>query len=118
MKTTTKLWIGVAVLAVLSPIGLYLPHAFKAGPAWGEWNADTTKGLVGYAPAGLKKLSTVWHALLPGYAFNGAEQAGSKYIGFAYIISAVVGIALIAGVAFLIGKLLAKKENNTPRKPV
>ena len=31
MKTTTKLWIGLGVLAVISPIGLYLPEKFKAG---------------------------------------------------------------------------------------
>ena len=38
MKTTTKLWIGLGVLAIASPLGLYLPDTFKAGEAWGEWN--------------------------------------------------------------------------------
>ncbi len=37
MKITTKFLIGIAVLIVLSPLGLILPEHFKAGSAWGEW---------------------------------------------------------------------------------
>ena len=44
MKTTTKLWIVIGILAVLTPIGLVLPAYFKSGPAWGEWIAHDRYG--------------------------------------------------------------------------
>ena len=108
MKITSKLWIGIAVLIVLSPLGLILPEHFKAGAAWGEWGADEIQALVGYVPNGLAKLSTLWTAPIPDYAFNGWEEKGLSHLSFAYIISAVVGIAVCAALAWLIGKTLAK----------
>lgn len=110
MKTVTKLWIGLGVLAVVSPIGLFLPEKLKAGSAWGEWGADEIKGLVGYIPSGLEKLSTVWNAIMPDYAFKGWEGKGLEHLSFAYIISAIFGIALCVGGAWLLGKVLTKKE--------
>jgi cobalt/nickel transport protein len=110
MKTITKLWTGLGVLAVVSPIGLFLPEKLKAGSAWGEWGADEIKGLVGYIPSGLEKISTVWNAILPDYAFKGWEGRGLGHLSFAYIISAIVGIALCVGGAFLLGKLLSRKQ--------
>lgn len=109
MKTITKLWIGLGVLAVVSPIGLFLPEKLKAGSAWGEWGADEIKGLVGYIPSGLAKISTIWNAILPDYAFKGWEGKGLGHLSFAYIISAIVGIALCIGGAWLLGKFLTKK---------
>ena len=110
MKLTTKLWIGLGGLAILSPIGLILPEKFKAGDAWGEWDAEKIKELVGYVPSGLKKLSSLWNAPLSDYSFKGWENMGMKHLSFAYILSAVIGIALCFGLAFLLGKFLAKKE--------
>jgi hypothetical protein len=110
MKTITKLWIGLGVLAVLSPIGLFLPDKLKAGSAWGEWSADEIKGFIGYIPSGLKKLSSAWNAVMPDYAFKGWEAKGLGHLSIAYIVSAIIGIALCIGGAWLLGKLLAKKE--------
>jgi cobalt/nickel transport protein len=111
MKTVKKLWIGLGVLAVFSPIGILLPEKFKAGSAWGEWGADEFQGLIGYIPAGLGKLASVWNAVLPDYAFKGWEGKGLAHLSFAYIISAIVGTILCIGGALLLGKLLAKKES-------
>jgi len=110
MKTTTKLWIGIAMLIVLSPIGLLLPEHFKAGDAWGEWGASEMQKLVGYIPQGLEKLSSLWSAPIPGYAFKGWEEKGLFRLSFAYIISAIAGIGLAILIVMGIGKLLAKKE--------
>ena len=110
MKTVTKLWIGLGLLAVISPIGLFLPDKLKAGSAWGEWGADEIKGLIGYIPGGLEKLSSVWNAVLPDYAFKGWGDKGLGQLSFAYIISAIVGIALCVGGAWLLGKLLSRKQ--------
>jgi len=109
MKITTKLWIGLGVLIVLSPLGLLIPEHFKAGAAWGEWGMDEIKKLVGYVPKGLEKLAPLWNAPLPDYAFKGWEEKGLSQLSFAYIISAVAGIAVIVSATLLIGKLLAKK---------
>ena len=109
MKLITKFWIGIAVLIVLSPLGLILPDHFKAGSAWGEWGADGIQKLVGYVPKGLEKLSDLWKAPMPDYAFKGWEEKGISHLSFAYIISAIVGIGIIVLVVMVIGKLLSKK---------
>ncbi|MDD5155208.1 MAG: PDGLE domain-containing protein [Candidatus Omnitrophica bacterium] len=110
MKTTVKLWIGIGVLALLSPLGLILPEHFKAGDAWGEWGADTFKELVGYIPQGLEKLSSLWSAPIPDYAFKGWEEKGLAGLSFAYITSAVIGIFVTACLVILIAKFLSKKD--------
>jgi hypothetical protein len=112
MKLTTKLWIGVAGLALISPIGLILPEKFKAGPAWGEWGADEVKNFVGYAPMGLKKLTSLWHSIMPNYGFKGWEGKGLAHGGIAYVAAAFIGIVLCAGIAYLIGKVLIKKRSS------
>ena len=110
MKTVTKFWIGLGCLVVLSPLGLILPDRFKAGSAWGEWGADEMEKLVGYVPQGLKRLSEVWNAPMPDYALKGWEEKGLAHLSFAYILSAIVGIALIVLIVWLLGKLLVKKS--------
>jgi hypothetical protein len=111
MKTTTKLWIGLGVLAILTPIGLYLPKKFKAGSAWGEWGAEEMHGLVGYVPHGLRKLGSLWNAPFRDYSFKGWENLGLGHLSLAYVVSAVLGIALCVGLALLLGRLLSKKES-------
>jgi hypothetical protein len=116
MRTISKLWIGIGILIALSPLGLLLPERFKAGDAWGEWGIETIKELVGYIPKGLEKLSTVWSAPMPDYAFKGAEEKGLLVLSFEYIISAILGIALVAVIAIILGKALSRKEgrNRSP----
>jgi len=109
MKITAKFWIGMAVLIVLSPLGLILPEHFKAGAAWGEWGINDMQKLVGYIPHGLEKLSSLWNAPIPDYAFKGWEEKGLPRLGFAYVISAVIGIVIIVAVVLIIGKILTKK---------
>ena len=110
MKLITKFWIGIAVLIVLSPLGLILPEHFKAGSAWGEWGADEIQSLVGYVPKGLEKLSSLWNAPIPDYAFKGWEEKGLSHLSFSYIISAIVGIGATALVIFLISKILLRGD--------
>lgn len=109
MKITTKFWIGIVALIILSPLGLILPEHFKAGSAWGEWGADEMQKLVGYIPKGLVKLSSLWNAPIPDYAFKGWEEKGLSRLSFAYIISAVAGVIITVLAVLLIGKILAKK---------
>ena len=110
MKTTTKLWLGIMGLVVLSPLGLLLPEHFKAGDAWGEWGVDTFKELVGYVPQGLNKLSGIWNAPIPDYAFKGCAEKGLGSLSLAYIASAIIGIFATICLVLLIGRLLSKKK--------
>ena len=109
MKTITKFWIGIAVLIILSPLGLILPDHFKAGSAWGEWGADEMQKLIGYVPKGLGKLSSLWSAPIPNYAFKGWEEKSLANLSLAYVFSAVIGIIVCVGVVFMLGKFLSKK---------
>jgi hypothetical protein len=111
MKTTTKLWMGIGVLILLAPLGLVLPEYFKAGAAWGEWGIEEIKKFLGYIPQGLEKLSGLWHAPIPDYAFKGWEERGLAHISLAYIISAIIGIIVTVITILLIGRKLARKDD-------
>jgi hypothetical protein len=115
MKTTTKLWIGIALLIVLAPLGLIVPGLVKAGAAWGEWGADELEKLVGHVPRGLEKLSGLWNAPFPDYVFKGWEEKGMMPQSVAYIVSAVAGVAVVVGIALLIGKFLSGKDNDNKK---
>jgi len=110
MKLMTKLWIGLVAFIILSPLGLIIPAYFHAGDAWGEWGSDEMTKLVGYVPTGLEKLSGLWSAPLPDYAFKGWEEKGLAHLSFAYIVSAVVGSLLIVLIVIGLSKVLIKKE--------
>jgi cobalt/nickel transport protein len=96
VKTTVKLWIGIGILALLSPLGLLLPERFKAGPAWGEWDLGN-------------RLSRLWSAPIPDYAFKGWEAKGMPCLSLAYMICAGIGILVTALIVLWIAKLLVKK---------
>ncbi len=100
-KGIKMLWIGIGVLAILSPIGL-----LASGDAWGEWGAEEFQKVLGYIPQGLKHFSSLWNAPLPDYTIPGIHNDFVGYIG-----AAVVGIALVALFTWILGKVLAKKES-------
>lgn len=110
MKTITKLWMLIGILVIFVPIGLILPEQFKAGAAWGEWGSEEIKVLIGYIPRGLEKLASLWSAPIPDYAFKGWDGKGLSALSLAYIASAILGVAVVVGLSFLIGKFLGKKE--------
>jgi cobalt/nickel transport protein len=110
MKITTKLWLGLGALILLSPLGLLLPEHFKAGSAWGEWGVGQIKEMAGFVPKGLEKLAGLWKAPIPDYAFKGCQDGNLARLSLSYIISAIVGIAFIVILILLIGKFLAKKD--------
>lgn len=107
ISSTAKLWIGIAVLAILTPIGLLAP-----GTAWGEWGGEEVKTLVGYVPTGLEKLSSLWTSPLPDYSLAGWEEVPFLQGAGIYIISAVLGIALVGGLVFIITKLVVAKKDD------
>jgi cobalt/nickel transport system permease protein len=95
-----RLWVALALLMVLTPLGL-----LAVGSAWGEWSpaefhdaasreqiARSSGGvpLPAEAPTGLSRLSTVWTAPIPDYAPPVLKSAS-----FGYAMSAIVGTGLI-----------------------
>jgi cobalt/nickel transport system permease protein len=99
-KNTRPLWIALAVLLVLTPLGI-----LAAGAAWGEWvpedfstpqarqqiaAASGNQAAPAQAPAGLQKFATIWTAPMPRYA---PPILKSAQLG--YILSAMAGTGLI-----------------------
>ncbi len=104
MKRYRKVWILLAILIGLTPLGL-----LAGGTAWGEWGTDEIKGLLGYIPQGLARLAGINHTpVLPDYSLPGL---GGNFAGQAigYYISAVVGAVVIVLLVLGIGRLIVRK---------
>jgi cobalt/nickel transport system permease protein len=103
--------IGFAVLVVLTPLGLLAP-----GGAFGEASPsklDLGKYNLRAVPTGLARWSSFWdHSVLRGYGFSSGEHPN---VG--YIVSAVIGMAVIALVmyaVFLSGRVMARVRRTDP----
>jgi cobalt/nickel transport system permease protein len=95
------LWIGLAVLAIATPLGLLAP-----GTAWGEWGSNQFKDLgFSFIPAGFAQLENLWGAPLAGYDL---PVLGNANLG--YVLSAVLGIGLVALLAWLLTALLSRSR--------
>ncbi|MGM9540098.1 cobalt transporter CbiM [Anaerovibrio sp.] len=100
--------IGASVAALLALIVLCPLGLIAEGTAWGEWGAEEMAELtetgapLGYTPSGMLDGFSldVW---FPDYAISGMPDA------FAYILSAVIGTALLVITFKLWGSLSAAK---------
>ncbi len=110
-RSTKPLWIGLAALMILTPLGL-----LAAGTAWGEWGADdfvnpSTREQIAAAsnnespptapPQGLERLSKVWTAPMPDYAPPFMTSPA-----FGYVLSAMFGTGLVLMAFMIIGWIL------------
>lgn len=110
-RITKPLWLGLAALMILTPLGL-----LAAGTAWGEWapedfnNSETRAEITAaslnqaaptQAPEGLERFSTLWTAPIPDYA-----PAFMNSPAFGYVLSAVFGTGLIIAFFLLVGAVL------------
>lgn len=111
MTTGKKLWIGTALLVLLSPFGLIIPALFGAGGAWGEWGPEEIEKLAGFLPDGMKKVAERRSSPLSEYALpvQGPGLAG-RSIG--YLAAAMIGVGLTAGAGWIVARLLAGKEKS------
>ncbi|HZY43922.1 MAG TPA: cobalt transporter CbiM [Anaerolineae bacterium] len=99
LRRLRALYVVLAVAVVAVPLGLLAP-----GTAWGEWGSDELAGLgLQAVPQGLAQLENLWSAPLSGYDLPalGDSNAG-------YILSAIVGILIVAIVAWLFTRLLTR----------
>jgi cobalt/nickel transport system permease protein len=109
-RKTRPLWTALAVLMVLTPLGIV-----AAGSAWGEWSAGDFSSAPARlrmaaasgnvqpppnAPAGLERLASLWTAPMPRYAPPFLKSAA-----FGYLLSAVFGTGLIIFTSLVAGWL-------------
>src|SRR5271169_725178 len=110
-----KLWITVALLLLLTPLGV-----FTAGKAWGEWSASEFSNAEGRAriaaasqnqpvpsevPTGLQRLSTLWTAPIPAYA---PQFVRSPSLG--YMLSAMFGVGLVMSLSLVVQGYLRRRR--------
>jgi cobalt/nickel transport system permease protein len=110
-----RLWISVALLLLLTPLGV-----LAAGAAWGEWSArdfsrpqahaqieasSLNQPAPASAPAGLRRLSTVWTAPVPSYA-----PQFIKSRSFGYMLSAMFGVGCVLAVSLAVQTVLRRSD--------
>ena len=88
-KATRPLWTALAVLMILTPLGV-----LAAGTAWGEWAPGPE------APEGMRRLAAFWTAPMPHYAPPFLHSAG-----LGYVLSAMAGTGLIILAVLIAGRL-------------
>lgn len=97
--------LALLALAILSPLGL-----LTEGTAWGEWDADSLKEMLGYVPQGMEQVGDLWQAIFPDYSMNFlGESTIGQYVG--YIFSAIIGAAIIYFVMILLARILIQHKN-------
>lgn len=95
----------VAVLIAATPLGL-----LATGTAWGEWGAEEIAeveqngAVLGYTPAGLESGWSL-DVLMPDYTLGEANEV------FAYILSAIIGVALLVIIFKLISIPMKGKKD-------
>ncbi|HUL29532.1 MAG TPA: cobalamin biosynthesis protein [Thermodesulfobacteriota bacterium] len=102
-----KLWIGLLVMAFLTPLGIFLPEKFKADGPWGEWGIEKLEKFFGYVPEGLRKLTDFWKAPIPDYnPVIGSTSMPLRAIS--YIASGLLGVGICAFLVYVVSKFMAK----------
>lgn len=120
LPTARKLWLGLALLLILTPLGI-----LAVGGAWGEWSAQDfadpqVRQQIAAAsgnqlppdrvPPGLERLSSVWTAPLSRYA-----PAFIRSAAFGYFVSAMVGVGLIIA-SCLLGNWCLSRVRPEPQR--
>jgi cobalt/nickel transport system permease protein len=116
-RPTRPLWIGLAALMIITPLGL-----LATGAAWGEWSpqdftdpqareqitaASGNQQPPTQAPQGLERLSSIWTAPIPDYAPKFMRSQS-----FGYILSAIFGVGVIILTGLSIGRIVRRGRNS------
>ncbi len=93
--------------AILAPLGLIAP-----GFAYGEGSVQDVRQAFGYVPTGLQQLGSLFSAPLSGYEirlpFLGGASVGLWQRAVGYELAGIVGILLMGGTMYALGRLLAR----------
>lgn len=110
MTHTRALWIGLLILAVLTPLGVLLPHWLHGGSAWGEWSPQEIKERTGRVPEGMARQGEGYRAPLPDYGTPAGAPEGSFGQSAWYVLAGLVGMAVVVGLMLLVGRWLTRHE--------
>ncbi|HEY4491985.1 MAG TPA: PDGLE domain-containing protein, partial [Acidobacteriota bacterium] len=100
------LWIIVAVLVLLTPLGLLAP-----GTGWGEWASEQFYGIgLGFIPKGLMRWEAIWSSWLLDYSVPGLGPRSG------YVVSAIIGIFVILAVFQLITAIGRRSAKSVEKK--
>lgn len=102
LKPTSVALLAVLVMLVLTPIGLLAP-----GGAFGESSPDSldlNKVHLSAVPTGLQKYNGFWHHAI----FSGYDFSNDAHPVLGYLISAAVGVAVIAAAMLLLSFAVAR----------
>ncbi len=105
-----RLAIGLVVLVLLTPIGLYLPIAFHSGASWGEWGSQELEARVGFVPKGLGRLETTWRAPLPDYSLEGDKPSTLFRRALTYTGAGLLGVLVVGSVTLLLRRQIAGRD--------
>ena len=118
-RSFRPLWITIALLLLLTPLGV-----LATGKAWGEWSASEFSSAEGrariaassqnqpapaQAPSGLQRLSTLWTAPFPDYAPHFAK---SPSLG--YLLSGMFGVGLVTSLSLAVQSYLQRRRSTGP----
>jgi cobalt/nickel transport system permease protein len=106
-----RLWILLAVLVVLVPLGLLAP-----GSAFAEWSASDLETIFGMTPpAGLTSLESLYNAPFSGYNVPGATTF--TQLSLAYILAAVIGVSILGLSLFAFYRVKSRAIVSDPVPP-
>jgi cobalt/nickel transport system permease protein len=106
-----RLWILLAVLVVLVPLGLLAP-----GSAFAEWSASQLETLFGMTPpVGLTSLESLYSAPLSGYSVPGATNFSQ--LSLAYVLAAAIGVSILGLCLFAFYRVKSRAIVSDPLPP-
>ncbi|MCG6553809.1 MAG: hypothetical protein L7F77_15910 [Candidatus Magnetominusculus sp. LBB02] len=97
------LWIGLAIMAFLVPLGIVVPQVFGSGGAWGEWDAATLGQMLGFLPDGLRRYAGMWNA-----PFGDYDIVMVRSRPLSYLAAGVIGGAIVGAAVYILSKFLSK----------
>jgi cobalt/nickel transport system permease protein len=103
-----RLWMLIAVLVVLVPLGL-----LAQGSAFAEWGSSDLEAIFGMtSPAGLKSLENLYNAPLGGYSVPGATTFTE--LSMAYVLAALIGVSVLGLCLFAFYRVKSRVTVSNP----
>ncbi len=94
-----RVFIILAILTALIPLGL-----LTDAPAWGEWDKEYYKKILGFIPKGIEKAKEI-NAPIKDYSLNGLGDVSSYYL------SAFIGAILVFAFFYFLTKVFNAKNS-------
>ena len=92
-----KLGRRFAYILALTPIGL-----LATGTAWGEWDPEELRKLIGFVPKGVAQSHALVQPIMPDYGFASAQGGFAQVAG--YLLSACLGCGLVMAVSHTLAR--------------